>query len=120
MKYPRRFRKIPVEVEAIRFNGDNFEWIHRFCGTHRDSGNQWDISTFNPIGTYLQGAELQDLDPKYVGELWVAANSSWLPIKIGEWILKDRLGFYPCDDEVFNQNYNPAVPTVAGTKKGSW
>ncbi|AEL98276.1 hypothetical protein LINSTU_33 [Mycobacterium phage LinStu] len=33
------------------------------------------------------------------------ANQSWLPIKDGEWVVKDRLGFYPVEDGVFAETY---------------
>lgn len=39
------------------------------------------------------------------GELYVAANNAWLDIEIGEWIIKDSRGFYPCKPDIFAQTY---------------
>ena len=41
-------------------------------------------------------------------DLWVAANRSWVPIQITEWVLKDSKGFYPCKDTVFTARYERA------------
>jgi len=37
--------------------------------------------------------------------IWVEANQEWLDIEVGEWIIKDSLGIYPCKDEVFREKY---------------
>lgn len=95
-----KFQKKPVVVEAVQFDGFNFAAMRKFCGTHRDSADEVDINTFNPIGTYLSvGGGKAD------GELWVEANNAWLPIETGEWVIKDDIGFYPCKWYKFNETY---------------
>jgi hypothetical protein len=37
--------------------------------------------------------------------IWVAANEEWLNIEVGEWIIKDSHGIYPCKDDVFHEKY---------------
>jgi len=37
--------------------------------------------------------------------VWVAANKEWLDIEIGEWIIRDSHGIYPCKDDVFHEKY---------------
>lgn len=98
MKFPERFVKKPVEVWAIQFDGKNFEAVHAFVGNRYIEGQQ--TRAFNPIGTYLTG------DPSVTpAELWVEANQSVLPIEVGEWIIRDKLGFYPCKDSTFTDTY---------------
>lgn len=87
-----KFRKRPVEVEAIRWAGDNAHAIW-----------EWTSGGFHEIGP-----EDRVDDPDHTAELFVAANSKWLGVPTGEWIIKDKLGFYPCRDEVFRETYEPA------------
>ena len=37
--------------------------------------------------------------------LWVEANQRWLPLELGEWVIRDRHGFYPCKADVFADTY---------------
>ena len=37
--------------------------------------------------------------------IYVAANKEWLNIDVGEWIIKDSYGIYPCKDDVFHEKY---------------
>lgn len=106
------FIKKPVPVEAVRFTGDNWAEMHAFTG-HRLLEGQFDSQTgmpvyadvFNPIGTYLSEYE----NTSAAAELWVEANQSHLPIAVGEWIMQDTHGFYPCKgDEVAPENYETA------------
>lgn len=98
------YRKLPVEVEAIRFYGGNYHEIWEFVGTRPASWNPNEqVRNFEPIGTYLPFTEKRNSNA--TAELWVAANQKWLPIEDGEWILKDELGCYPCKDSKFRETY---------------
>lgn len=101
-----KYTKRPITIEAMQFTGENFGDLEYFCGMHRDSGDQWDIKTFNPIGTYLIMSVTKAFEMNVKAELWVAANSQWLPIVVDEWIIKDSLGFYPCKDRIFKATYD--------------
>lgn len=37
--------------------------------------------------------------------IWVEANQEWLSIEVGEWIIKDQHGIYPCKNDVFHEKY---------------
>lgn len=37
--------------------------------------------------------------------IWVAANEKWLFIEVGEWIIRDSHGIYPCKNDVFHEKY---------------
>lgn len=97
-----RFVKNPVEFEAVQWNGQNLKELREFCGTRKDDDG-YDHQVFNPIGTYLLPDD-EGFEPSQRGELWVAANKSVLPIDLGEWVVKDDLGFYPCKDEIMRKN----------------
>lgn len=99
------FVKKPVRVEAIQFTGENFYELRRFCDTHRDPYDEYDISTFNPIGLYSTSE-----DQEVVAEVWDKLHSTWVGVKAGQWIIKGIQGeFYPCDAEVFSETYTEAV-----------
>jgi hypothetical protein len=75
-----RYRKRPVEVDAVRFNG-NFDEIERFCGGDAEYRN---------------------------GELVVATWEGALRASPGDWIIRGVRGeFYPCKPDVFDVTYEP-------------
>lgn len=75
-----KFRKKPVEIEAIMWNGYNTEEISRFCenGSIQRSGNNLLVHT-------LEGTMVASL---------------------GDYIIKGVCGeFYPCKPDIFNLTY---------------
>lgn len=92
----KTYRKKPVTVEAIQWKGGNFREIVEYVGSFvaEDGIEEPGVRT----GIYAQ--------PR----IWVAANREWLDIEIGEWVLKDKLGFYPCKDEMFQHSYELVEP----------
>jgi len=84
MTQPRRYRKRPVEITAFQWTGDNADAMREFT-----------------CGMFLPP---DDANPAW---LYVAANSSSLPLEVGEWVAQDRLGYYPIKDEVFAETYEP-------------
>lgn len=87
-----RYRKRPVVVEAVRWTGDNEAEIQAWVGA----------AYFNALDA--EDRENAD-DPEHTAQLLVRANSVWVGMKTGEWVLQDKLGAYPCADSVFTQNY---------------
>lgn len=92
MNGPQRFRKRPVEVEAMQWTGDNAAAMRAFTGVHK---------------TESGGEHLVFTTQSGYGELFVAANGAWLPLEIGEWVLHDTRGFYPCKPDIFAETYGP-------------
>lgn len=105
-----RFRKNPIEFEAVQFTGDNWDEMREFTGVRIAPHDGHVINIFNPLGTFLPTHlydQVVDDKPIPTAELWVDANHKWLPIVIGEWVIKDQLGFYPCKDEIMQMNNTP-------------
>lgn len=104
------FRRHAVDFEAVKFNGENFDEIRQFVGTH-PSGD-WDIdanqphviNNFDPIGTYLSDNLYKKEDPKPKGELWVESARRRRPVYIGEWIVQDEESFISVTDEWMTLN----------------
>lgn len=80
----QRYRKLPVEIEALQWTGDNGAEIQAWCG---------DFFKF------------ADSDGSAV--LYVKANDAWLDVEISEWVAKDSIGFYPIKDSMFKKSYEP-------------
>lgn len=74
-----KFRKKPVEIEAIRFIGSNYEEIREF------------------IGQNTLSSDLSIVIPTLEGDM-VAQK--------GDYIIKGVQGeFYPCKPDIFNATY---------------
>lgn len=89
---PQKYRKQPIEIEAMQFTDGVsqavlMEWTGTRIGEHGD-----EFLVFVPLAW-----------PK--PKLWVEANQCYVPIERGEWIIRDELGFYPCKPEVFAKTY---------------
>ena len=87
-----KFRKKPVIIEAIQYNGNNGyqlgEWSHGIiiqspiCEPSED----------NPSGEYVQ---IKTLEGVMIGN-------------VNDWIIKGVNGeFYPCKPDIFEKTYEP-------------
>lgn len=89
-----KYRKRPVVIEAAQFTGDNYAEVRAAL----------DI----PEGEFYE-LDPEDLahsdDPDAPASLFVAANGVWLQLVPGEWVIRDRLGLYPCKSDVFAETY---------------
>jgi hypothetical protein len=90
-----RFRKKPVEVEAVQWTGDNADEIKAFVGV-RDNG------------------ECRFLTPDEITGAWTEAHvydelhDTWVTVYTGQWVIKGVKGeFYPCAEDVFAETYEP-------------
>lgn len=88
-----RYRKRPVEVEAMQWTGDNGDELLSWT----DGG----FYVLDPEDGAWCG------NPEATGALYVGANSTELPIETGEWVIHDSKGFYPCKADVFTETYEP-------------
>lgn len=104
MLEPKVYRKRPVPVRAIQWTGNNAGAVSDFVGIMANMDG--DVSTCRFLLPEAIDSEGEALYHDGLARLWVEANSSWLPIEVGEWILRDRIGFYPCKDRQFVETYD--------------
>ena len=81
-----KYRKKPVEIEAIQWNGENYSEIKEFCGTHpQGHGHGWySVDNKNHVGT-LEGE---------------------MEASVGDYIIKGvQAEFYPCKPDIFEMTY---------------
>lgn len=88
-----KYRKKPVVVEAMQWTGDNPSEVEAF--TDYDG-----LVRFLPPGSYAGERSTS-------AHLWVDANRTMLPLEVGEWIIRDSRGFYPCKPDIFEATYEP-------------
>lgn len=90
-----KYRRVVTEDrEAMQWKGDNLASIQAWIG---NGGDFFEVAE-----------EDRGDDPDATGELYVAANSTWIALVPGEWIIKDSKGYYPCKDDVFRESYEVA------------
>jgi len=96
-----RFRRNPVEVEAVQFLDENWQEMVAFCGSHRDAHDEWDIQTFNLIGEYSTSE-----NPEVKAECWNATTRTWQHLLEEYWVVKDAEGtFWVVTPTQFNLLY---------------
>lgn len=76
-----KYTKKPVEIEALQFNGNNFEEVENFT---------------------ISG----DLYYKENGDMFVATLEGEHKVSVGDFIIKGVKGeFYPCKPDIFEMTY---------------
>lgn len=90
-----RYRKKPVEIEAVQFTGDNVEEIAEFMGISR-----W--------GLQVSVDAVLCMDGNY-GEnthIHIPTLEGTMTANCGDWIIKGVKGeFYPCKPDIFEETY---------------
>jgi len=87
-----RYRKKPVEIEAVQFTGtgESCTEITEFLGGSHSGNQRWN-STTNTGGVILT----------------LEGEMAFVP---GDWIIKGVAGeFYPCRDDIFRATYEPVA-----------
>lgn len=80
----KQFRKKPVVIEAVQYDGRN--------------GAE--------IAAWASDADIIEGTGTRVGKLFVSTLEGTMAADVGDWIIKGVAGeFYPCKDEIFKQTY---------------
>lgn len=83
-----KYRKKPVVVEAIQFDGKNCFEILKFMGRACDIWNADLLQNDRPV-------------------IWTPEGD--MAASVGDWIIKGIKGeFYPCKPDIFEATYEPA------------
>lgn len=95
----KRFRTKVVEIEAVRWTGDNHDELYEW------TGGKWQSFPTDSEG--------------FSGLIYDFLHDTWIKVIEGQWIVCGAKGeFYPCDDETFHWKYEEVtVPdfTFTGT-----
>jgi len=84
-----KFRKKPVEIEAIKYTGENVKECMSFGGP--DGGICWGFNDPEKIGG---------------GQLIIETLEGDMLVSKGDWIIKGvKNEFYPCKPDIFEMSY---------------
>lgn len=91
---PGTYRRVPVFVRAIRFDGDNLAECVEFMGGRRQAK-----ATMQLLPGPGRGAAMGMLVTTLHGKIGV---------RVGEWIVRDQAGdYFRCKAHVFERDYRP-------------
>ena len=91
----KKFRKRPVVIEAVQWNGKNLHEVIEFTGLH-PSANKWTWEEFEEV-VKTQGLKIFALEGKMNAD-------------INDWIIKGVKGeFYPCKPDIFESTYEEVI-----------
>jgi hypothetical protein len=89
------YRKKPVEIQAVRYDGTNWEEIERFVN---GAGLLRRTKVSGPGRGMSDAIEIRTLEGT------VAAS-------VGDWVIRGAAGeFYPCEDSAFHATYEEVRP----------
>lgn len=98
---PSRYRKLPVEIEAIRWCGTNLKAVIDFTGRH-PSADEWTWAQFEEV-VRTKGLKIFTLEGHHMAS-------------VGDYIIKGVHGeFYPCKPDIFWKTYERATAPLPET-----
>jgi hypothetical protein len=87
-----KFRKKPVEVDAVQWTGDNTAELHEFAETNFDVLGPEDRANCD--------------DPEATAQIFDRLHSTWVLVQTGDFIVRGVQGeLYPCRLDVFEATY---------------
>lgn len=75
----KKYRKLPVVIEALQYTGDNYEEVCEYVGE-------------------------TTLSSDIYKRLWIQSLEGWVKVSVGSYIVKGIKGeFYPCRGDIFRE-----------------
>lgn len=99
-----RFRKKPVEIEAVQLNWRNWNDVCDFVG---------DVISPDSPAWYISRDEVSDtcgeVGPEFIAMNVKTVHGETAVVRHGDWIIPDQSPgtFYPCKPDVFDRTYEP-------------
>ena len=91
----QQFKKKPVVIDAVQWNGENLKEVIDFTGLH-PSAEKWSWEQYELV-VKEEGLKIFTLEGAMM------AN-------IGDWIIRGVKGeFCPCKPDIFEQTYSPCA-----------
>lgn len=93
-----KFRKKPVVIEAVQWDGQSIDAMLSFIATGAELPNAPDNLHIHPGIGFTPPS----------GSLYIPTLEGTHEAKPGDWIIKGVKGeFYPCRDDIFRMTYEP-------------
>lgn len=91
-----KFRKRPVEIEAIFWEGGDYKHLETFCGLNWGRADAHEVPWHHP----------EDREQVVV---WNTIEQQWICCPVGSFIIRGVRGeLYPCAQAIFSETYEPA------------
>ena len=125
MTEPQWFRKKPVKIKAMQWDGTDqradelWEWTAKASAI----GNAWpthfmvlgEDDAYDVFGCYdddmepVPGNEVEHrMAQGYTAVVYDTLHGTWVNVSTGDWIIRGVEGeFYPCRPDVFAETYEP-------------
>lgn len=96
-----KYRKKPVVIEAVRWDGKNLREVIAFTGLHESALKRFNLQQDDNWDKYEELVEKEGLK--------IFTLEGPLMATIGDWIIKGVAGeVYPCKPDIFEKTYEPA------------
>lgn len=102
----KRYRKKPVEVAGVQYDGDNDIELRDFVGYRAPSGAAAnEPSQRDRISNWLPAHHGQG------AKVWNTSQGSWNDVNPGDTILRGLVGeYYPCSPDALAATYDGVTP----------
>lgn len=88
-----KYRKKPIEIDALQWRGGDTRELDEFCGLH------WTRADARDVAWPFEDDKEQII-------LYNMLERQWICCPVGHWIIRGIKGeIYPCANEVFEQSY---------------
>lgn len=99
---PSKFKKKPVEVEAMHFVGDNMALMDVYQWIEQNTQGSFDVN--NPTAPIPASGVSIDAA---TGFMVIATLEGVMQVKVGDWVIRGVNGeFYPCKPDIFEKTYD--------------
>lgn len=86
-----KYRKKPVVIDAIKWEGGDYECLNDFCGLNWGRADSQDMP---------------DFEEKENVVVWNTKEKQFLHVPVGYWLIRGIEGeLYPCEPKIFEQTY---------------
>lgn len=97
-----RYRKLPVEIDAVQWDGTNIDEVMRFAFADQ----RWREG--RPDDGYVGGPGIGYTPP--LGTLDIPTLEGTMTANPGDWIIRGIKGeLYPCKPDIFAATYEPVA-----------
>jgi hypothetical protein len=99
-----RYRKRPVEIDAVQWTGGDYKWLNYFAGLNWGRADAHDVEWNHEDGEQIV--------------VWNTLEQMWIPVPVGHWVIRGVRGeLYPCEPAVFAATYEPVSGDTTGEKQ---
>lgn len=108
MNAPKKFRKKPVTIEAMRLEGAAGETHTVYCWIEENTAGSYDTNARDENGERLPAPDSGVSIDAETGNLVIATLEGEMQANYGDWIIRGVAGeFYPCKPDIFSATYEP-------------